>query len=151
MLVRLATPKDADAILDVFVRVRERVKDIPEVRTPDETREYIRDVVVPKREVWVVEQDERVLGFAALRGDWIEHFYVHPLAQRFGIGSALLERLKESHPGGLKTSVYQKSTGLRRFYEGRGFALVELTDGAANDEQEPDASYAWRPADAPPG
>jgi hypothetical protein len=30
-----------------------------------------------------------------------------------------------------------------RFYEVRGFALVEETDGANNEEKEPDARYLW--------
>ena len=31
----------------------------------------------------------------------------------------------------------------RRFYEHRGFRLVELTDGSENDEKTPDAHYRW--------
>ena len=35
----------------------------------------------------------------------------------------------------------------RRFYEARGFVLIRQTDGAANEEKEPDALYLWnRPA-----
>jgi hypothetical protein len=33
----------------------------------------------------------------------------------------------------------------RSFYERRGLRLVELTDGAGNEEREPDALYEWRP------
>jgi hypothetical protein len=32
----------------------------------------------------------------------------------------------------------------RRFYE--GFALIQQTDGAHNEEKEPDALYLWRRA-----
>jgi hypothetical protein len=31
----------------------------------------------------------------------------------------------------------------RRFYQSRGFVLVEQTDGSRNEEQEPDARYRW--------
>ena len=37
----------------------------------------------------------------------------------------------------------------RRFYEARGFALVEETDGARNEEKEPDARYLWTRASVP--
>ena len=33
----------------------------------------------------------------------------------------------------------------RRFYQERGCRLVELTDGAENEEREPDALYEWVP------
>jgi hypothetical protein len=29
------------------------------------------------------------------------------------------------------------------FYEARGFALIQQTDGARNEEKEPDALYLW--------
>jgi hypothetical protein len=29
----------------------------------------------------------------------------------------------------------------RRFYEARGFALIQETDGTGNEEKEPDALY----------
>ena len=38
---------------------------------------------------------------------------------------------------------FQRNAQARRFYEARGFALVKETDGAANEEKEPDARYLW--------
>jgi hypothetical protein len=43
--------------------------------------------------------------------------------------------------------VFQRNIRARRFYESRGFHLVEETDGAANEEREPDARYRWAPED----
>jgi GNAT superfamily N-acetyltransferase len=142
MLIRPATAKDAKDVAEVFLRARERMKYLPELQTAEETRALFRDVVAT-REVLVLEKDERVLGFAAVRDEWLEHLYVHPLAQGFGIGTALLERAKASRKGGLKTWVFQKNSGARRFYERAGFELEKLTDGAENEEQEPDALYTW--------
>ena len=39
---------------------------------------------------------------------------------------------------------FQRNAQARRFYEARGFALVKETDGAANEEKEPDALYLWK-------
>jgi hypothetical protein len=39
---------------------------------------------------------------------------------------------------------FQRNAQARRFYEARGFALVEETDGAGNEEKEPDALYLWK-------
>jgi hypothetical protein len=43
----------------------------------------------------------------------------------------------------LQLWTFQRSARARRFYEARSFALVEQTDGAGNEEKEPDARYLW--------
>lgn len=143
MLTRLATTQDADQITEVLVRARERMPFFLE-DGQEEIRAQMR-VVLGDREVWVIEREQRILGFLALRDQEIEHLYVHPLAQRFGIGSALLERAKASRPSGLKTRVFQKDAGARRFCELRGFDLVSHGEVSANEEQEPDLLYEWKP------
>jgi GNAT superfamily N-acetyltransferase len=115
---------------------------LPELHTEQETRAFIRELP-SKTDIWVVEQEQRVLAFLSLDGSLIAHLYVHPIAQGFGIGTALLDRAKLERPDKLECWVFQKNKGARRFYETRGFTLVELTDGASNEEQEPDALYRW--------
>ena len=54
-------------------------------------------------------------------------------------------RAKERRPNGFRLWVFQGNEGARRFYERQGLRLVELTDGSANEEREPDALYEWVP------
>ena len=49
----------------------------------------------------------------------------------------------------LQLWTFQRNLSARRFYEARGFALVEQTDGARNEEKEPDARYLWTRASVP--
>ena len=74
----------------------------------------------------------------------MEHLYVRPELQGRGVGSALLDVAKASG-GRLPPLVFQRNAGARRFYERHGLRLVELTNGAANEEREPDVLYEWRP------
>lgn len=39
--------------------------------------------------------------------------------------------------------VFQRNEGARAFYAKHGFTEVERTDGAANEEREPDVLLAW--------
>ncbi len=98
-----------------------------------------------KQEVWVAEADGRVVGFAAIGDGMLDHLYVHPEHQGRGVGSALFRRATESCPRGFRFWVFQRNEVARAFYERRGAHAVELTDGAANEEREPDALYEWRP------
>ena len=145
-VVRPARPADADAVADVHLAARrEAMPYLPEVSTESETRDWVREVVLVRDEAHVAEVDGRVVGFVALAGSLLEHLYVEPTAQGRGIGSALLALAKELRPAGFDLWVFQRNEQARAFYERRGLCLVELTDGAGNEEREPDARYEWRP------
>ena len=150
MQIRLAEAEDADAVADVFLASRAGMTYLPRLHTDEETRAHFRGELA-RFETWVGEDDGgRVVAFAVVSDDELEHLYVHPDAQGQGLGSALLERAQARRPGGFGFWVFQRNEGARRFYERHGCVLVRLTDGAANEEREPDARYEWQPREARP-
>ena len=78
MLVRLAREHEVDTIADVFIPSFGGLTFLPRLHTDEETRNWIREVVLPGHELWVAEVDDRVVGFAALTEDLLGHMYVHP-------------------------------------------------------------------------
>ena len=118
---------------------------LPELHSEDETHEWVRDVVLPRDEVYVAEGDGQIVAFVALGADTVEQLYVLPVYQGRGIGSSLLERAKQRRPGGFRLYVFQRNEGARRFYERHGLRRSELGDGSGNEEGEPDVLYDWRP------
>ncbi|MFC4174065.1 GNAT family N-acetyltransferase [Microvirga sp. GCM10011540] len=115
---------------------------LPDLHTPEEDLAFFRNRVFPAAEVWLAESEAELAGFAAVREGWLDHLYVSPSRHGRGIGSALLARAKESRRQ-LDLWTFQANGQARRFYERRGFRLVELTDGSANEERVPDARYRW--------
>jgi ribosomal protein S18 acetylase RimI-like enzyme len=142
-VIRPATPDDASAIGDLFVRARDEMPYLP--RVPEDVRPLLGDRFLARAELWVAEEDGRMVGFAGVSGSELTHLYADPRAQNRGVGTALLEHVKSLRPEHVVLWVFQRNEGARRFYERHGFRLVRLTDGAANMEQEPDAFYEWRP------
>lgn len=134
-----------NAIAALFRRSFGTLTFLPTLHTPEEDRAYFRGIVAD-REVWVWEEGDVVLGFAALTDDELTHLYVDPDAHGRGIGGALMERAKKRRPGGFRLWVFQQNANARRFYEHRDFVLVRETDGSDNEERTPDALYAWRPS-----
>lgn len=122
----------------------DRMPYIPRLHTPDEDLGYLTGLL-DEHEVWVADDGDGVLGFAALSPDTLLQLHVSPGEQSKGIGSRLLDRAKELRPAGFTLWVFQANDGARRFYERHGLELVQETDGAGNEEQQPDAQYAWRP------
>ncbi|TQS13610.1 GNAT family N-acetyltransferase [Microbispora hainanensis] len=148
-LIRPASAGDAAHIADVYLAARGEMSYLPHLRSDEQTRAWIRDVMLPASTVWIAELHGRVTGFAALRGDLLEHLYVAPDAQGKGIGAALLDEAKKARPGGLNLWVFQQNTGARRFYERHRFILMKEGHSGGNEENLPDARYRWRDVDEP--
>src|SRR5512132_328875 len=146
-MIRRATLDDAQAISGVFVRARDEMTYLP--RIPEHVRPLLGDRFLERAELWVAEEDRRVVGFGGVSGNELTHLYTDPPVQNRGIGTALLDHMKSLWSERLELWVFQRNEGARRFYERHGFELVRLTNGAGNMEREPDALYEWRQPSVP--
>ena len=149
--IRRAGPADAEQVADAYLLARaaaERAGTIPRgVHAEVDVRAWMADRV-REDEVWVAETGGGIAGFARLEPGRLEALYVRPEAQGEGFGSALLDHAKARHDE-LSLWVFVSNAPARAFYAGRGFAEVERTDGAANEERAPDIRMVWRRPDPP--
>jgi GNAT superfamily N-acetyltransferase len=144
-VIEAARPEDADAIASQFSASRRAAMPwLPVLRDAAEDRAYFAERVLPSCEVLVLRRTGRVLGFLALRGDEVDHLYVHPAAQRRGVGSELLAEAKARRPGGLELWAFQRNTPALAFYARHGFVELYRTDGRDNEEREPDVRLGWQ-------
>jgi len=112
------------------------------LHTPDEDLWFFRERMFPRCTLWGEFSGDELVGFIAFREDWIDQLYVLPHHQRGGIGGRLLRIAQSAWPR-LDLWTFQRHLRARRFYASHGFILVEETDGARNEEKEPDARYRW--------
>jgi len=144
--IRRASDDEIEPLTQLFIRARNEMDYLP--RVPDEAAVPIAARIREHEEVWVAEEDGRLLGFLGIEHSTdlgapvLEKIYVEPVQQNRGVGSALLDKAKELRPVELYLWVFQKNPA-RRLYERHGFELVKLTDGSENMEREPDALYRW--------
>jgi len=143
-MIRRAWIDDAPAVAALFRRSFGELAFLPTLHTPEEDRVFF-GAVVEGQEVWVWDEDGRLMGFAALGDTVLNHLYVEPAEQTRGIGAALLAQAKLRRDRGFRLWTFQRNANARRFYERRGFHVVELTDGSGNEEREPDVLYEWHP------
>jgi ribosomal protein S18 acetylase RimI-like enzyme len=143
--LRRAHQADAEVIAAIFTSSRRAAMPyLPLLYTEPQVLEWIKDVILRNGHVMLAIDDRRTVGgFACVRRAVLEHLYVSPQLQCHGLGTLLLAAAKQESPRGLRLHVFQRNLSARRFYEQRGFELVELRDGSSNEEGEPDAVYEW--------
>jgi GNAT superfamily N-acetyltransferase len=146
LILRPATPDDAEAVADVHLRAR-AASPMPAGIHPDaEVRAWLAARLDGSGdEVWVAEVGDRVVGYARFTRTWLDDLYVDPDHAGAGIGSALLDLVKARHPGGFGLWVFVANEPARAFYAARGLVERERTDGSGNEERAPDVRMEWTP------
>ncbi len=143
--LRQATAEDVNAVADVYLAsFRAALPNVRLAHDDADVQRFVRDELVAHRETWVAEDDGRIVAMMVLTPGWIDQLYVAPDRLGEGIGRSLLDLAKERAAGDLQLWTFQVNQRARRFYERNGFAAVEFTDGADNEEHEPDIRYLWR-------
>ncbi|WP_121252588.1 GNAT family N-acetyltransferase [Nocardioides ferulae] len=145
LTVRPGDPADLPAVAELYLRTREAAYPaMPHgVHPPDEVRAYVAGWDLSRRELWVAEQAAALVGYAVVEDDWLDSLYVAPEAAGRGIGSVLLEVVKQRRPGGFGLWVFESNESARRFYRRHGLVETERTDGSANEEGAPDIRVEW--------
>lgn len=116
----------------------------PHIHTPEEDLAFFSGRMLPEQTVWVIEDGQGgIAAYAAAQGDFLNHLFVHPEEQGRGHGSRLLGHVQAGLDF-LQLWTFQGNVKARAFYEARGFAAVEFTDGEGNEERLPDVRYDWR-------
>ena len=143
--IERASPGDAGEVAELYLASRAAALPyLRRVHSDDEVRGWITHVRLANGETWVARAAGRILGFLCLDGEDLDQLYLLPGHFRRGIGSLLLAKARERSPERLHLFTFQRNKAARAFYERHGFRLVDLNDGARNEEGEPDALYEWR-------
>jgi GNAT superfamily N-acetyltransferase len=142
--LRRATDADAEAVADTFIEsFKTALPTVTRVHDDDDVRGYVRNVLIGQHETWVATDSGRVVGMMTLLPGWVEQLYIATAEHGRGIGRQLLDLAKERSDGALQLWTFQVNDRARRFYERNAFAVAEMTDGAGNEEREPDIRYVW--------
>ncbi|WP_370379005.1 N-acetyltransferase family protein [Catenulispora sp. GAS73] len=147
LVLRRATDSDATGVADVWLRSFAAA--LPTVRRAHDdadVRGFFADVVVPHHETWVADDGGTVVGLLVLDdGQELEQLYLDPSWRGRGLGDRFVDLAKRRRPDGLGLWTFQVNLAAQRFYRRHGFVEVERTDGAGNEEREPDVRFIWLP------
>jgi putative acetyltransferase len=84
----------------------------------------IEKIYLPNAETWVVEAENKVVGFIALIGNEVGGLFLQPTHHGKKLGKLMVDKAQERH-GNLRVEVFQKNLIGRNFYEKYGFIPVD--------------------------
>ena len=142
LVIRKAGPEDLPEIARLMRQWSNTAWNFMVQHTPGEDLQFIRRCF-DAGPIWTAFEEDRVLGFCAVRRGWIDLFHVGPELHGRGIGRALLKRALTGRRR-VKLWTFQRNIRTRRFYALQGFHELRLTDGGENEEGEPDVLLEWR-------
>jgi putative acetyltransferase len=142
LVLHRARREESDAVAALYRRTAAREWSFLYPHNPREDRAFFRQVLAACA-VWAAELDGRLVGFCAARRGWIDHLYVAQEHHGEGVGRALLARALRGRSR-LRLWTFQRNARSRRFYSRNGFVEALFTDGADNEEHEPDVMLEWR-------
>jgi putative acetyltransferase len=138
MILRRATAADAPACAAIVRRWLDVSDWMPDGPSEANLTQIMREGF-PRREAYVAERDEEILGYLSLDTgvDHVRGLYV--AAPGEGVGKALLDRAKEGRKL-LTLNTHMPNLAAHRFYEREGFVTVERdmpgSDGVAEQRME---------------
>ena len=140
--IRRAEPADCDTVARLYRTTADAEWPFMVRLTPAEDRAFFR-AAFDAGVVWSArDESDQIVGFCALRRGWIDHLFVAHLWHGRGVGQALLKRALSGRRR-VRLWTFHRNARSRDFYRRQSFAEVLFTDGAHNEEQEPDVMLEW--------
>jgi GNAT superfamily N-acetyltransferase len=109
-----------------------------------EDQDYFRNHILAENKVWVAISIDRLIGFMAIKGDFIDCLYIDPAFWRMGIGKAFLNHARTLSPEHLWLYTLQINLSARFFYQKNEFVAKKF-GLSPPPESEPDVEYHWYP------
>lgn len=101
---------------------------------------YVKEVL-PNVEIYVYVIEKNIVGFIGIDQNFIEGIFVDINNQNNGIGTSLLDKIKENKDY-LTLSVYKKNVNAIKFYEKNNFVIT--SENIDKDTNEIEYIMTWK-------
>ena len=121
-MIRRFEKSDISAVMQIWENENIRTHNFITKEYWKNNYEYVKDIL-PKADIYVYILDKHIVGFIGVNNNYIEGIFVDINNQHSGIGTSLLDKIKEDKEN-LTLSVYKKNTNAIKFYEKNNFVII---------------------------
>ena len=133
-MIRKFENSDIDDIMQIWKNVNIEAHNFISKEYWENDYDYVRNIL-PKAEIYVYVDNNEIIGFIGMNENYIEGIFDNTKSQHRGIGTALLNKVKENGKN-LTLSVYQKNTNAINFYKKNDFKITSKSINKATNEIE---------------
>lgn len=83
----------------------------------------MKEMYLPNSDTWIYEEADTIIGFISMTGNEIGGLFVSPKSQSKGIGTSLVNHIKQFHKA-LEVEVFEQNKIGKPFYEKYGFEVL---------------------------
>ena len=138
-MIRKFEKNDINAVMEIWVNENIRTHNFIAKEYWKDNYEYVKDIL-PKADIYVYILDEQVVGFVGVNNNYVEGIFVDINNQHSGIGTSLLDRIKENKDN-LTLNVYKKNANAIKFYEKNNFIIT--SENIDKDINEIEYTMTW--------
>lgn len=138
-MIRKFEKNDINAVMEIWVNENIRTHNFIAKEYWKDNYEYVKDIL-PKADIYVYILDEQVVGFVGANNNYVEGIFVDINNQHSGIGTSLLDRIKENKDN-LTLNVYKKNANAIKFYEKNNFIITR--ENIDKDTNEIEYTMTW--------
>ena len=138
-MIRKFEKNDINAVMEIWVNENIRTHNFIAKEYWKDNYEYVKDIL-PKADIYVYILDEQVVGFVGVNNNYVEGIFVDINNQHGGIGTSLLDRIKENKDN-LTLNVYKKNANAIKFYEKNNFIIT--SENIDKDTNEIEYTMTW--------
>lgn len=133
-MIRKLNDNDIDAVMQIWKEENIKAHNFIPKEYWEEKINYVKSIL-PSAEIYVYIDKNTIEGFIGINNNYIEGIFIKEINQNKGIGTALLEKVKQLKPK-LILNVYEKNKKAIKFYEKNGFKIIkENTDKETNEKE----------------
>lgn len=133
-MIRKFKKEDIDEVMEIWKNENIRTHNFISKEYWKNNYEYVKDIL-PNADIYVYIMNENIVGFIGVDNDYIEGIFVDINNQHNGIGTSLLNKIKEEKEK-LNLSVYKKNINAIKFYKKNGFIITGESIDKNTDEIE---------------
>lgn len=131
-MIRKFNNNEIDLVMQIWKNENIKAHNFIQKEYWENNYEYVKKIL-PNAEIYVYILEEKIVGFIGINDSYIEGIFVDTNNQSNGIGTSLLDKVKENRKN-LTLSVYKKNTNAINFYKKNDFIITsESIDKNTNE------------------
>lgn len=138
-MIRKFEDNDIDDIMQIWKSANIKAHNFISNEYWENNYKYVKSIL-PNAELYVYLVNNKIIGFIGMNTNYIEGIFVDTNSQHNGIGTLLLNKVKENR-NNLILRVYKKNTNAINFYKKNDFIITN--EDIDNDTDEIEYTMTW--------